>query len=466
MLRVIWRDLDRSLLFAVDGLDEFDRQSRERLMKFLNASLQETSKLKVIVSARPEEEILELLKDTPRIYISSHAGRDGIIVSKTVNDKLDYLSPDVKSLVISVLSEGANGSAIWTTMVVQLIERLQMRALGPMKRFLENLPLPDKLHSLYTDLITKYTLNEPENKETAVTALKVLSVARRPLSMLELSWAVASALAGNAASSIASLSDFVDHHRVISLVRPFLANVDFGDLKRRQVRLLHLSVKEYVIKSLVSNGTPNGQATDCRTEIVEAELFNTCVRYLLLEEIDQRPLFSNEQLAFEALPQEVDLFKDDGEPNNYTSNCTWEEWEKAMIRYDPTERGFGEFFVYASCYWVEHFSAITRHSLLDLASIERLCHPGSTRICNWIEQNRRPGCTILPRFEFDPSLYDALGIAALYSSPEVFRHVVETSDLSNGNFLPESTMRAADQIIRWGDVHRLRELPLDENAKR
>lgn len=229
--------------------------------------------------------------------------------------------------------------------------------------------------------------------------------------------------------------------------------------------LLHLSVKEFIMKTLVLSGTLNALSAECCTEIVEAELLNTCVRYLLLDEIGQTSLFSDEQLAIEALPQEVDLFKDDSEPNSYTAHCTWEEWEEAMIRYDPTERGFGELFVYASCYWVEHLSMITRPSLLELASIEKLCQPGSTRIHNWIEKNHRPGCVILPRFEFDPSLYDPLGITALFGSPEMFRHVIKSWDFSNGNFLPESIMRAADQLIRWGDISRLRMLPLDERAK-
>ncbi|EXV04769.1 hypothetical protein X797_002451 [Metarhizium robertsii] len=458
-------DVDRLLFIAIDGLDEFDRRSRKQLVEFLDTSMQVTSKLKVVLSTRPEDEILELLGETPKVYVSSHAGRDGIIVKKIVNDRLNHLSPDVKGLIIRTLSERANGSAIWTNTVVQLIEGLEIRALGPMKTFLEDIPLPDRLHTLYSQCITKCTSNRPENKPIAVTALKFLSVVRRPLSILELSWAVTLALAGDGVTSIESLADLVDSGRVMSLIRPFVAHIDFGDVKKRQVRLLHLSVKDFVTKSLASSGMPHTPSAECCAEMLEAELMNACVRYLLLDEVGQRHLFSDEQLAIEALPQEVDLFNDDSEPNNYTANCSWDEWEETMIRYDPTERGFGELFVYASCYWVEHWSVITRPSLVELASIEKLCEPGSTRIHNWIEQNRRPGCVILPRVVFDPSLYDPLGIAALFSSPDMFRHVVESSDFGSAKFLPESIMRAADQLIQWGDICRLRMLPLDEKAK-
>jgi hypothetical protein len=49
-----------------------------------------------------------------------------------------------------------------------------------------------------------------------------------------------------------------------------------------------------------------------------------------------------------------------------------------MIHYDPTERGFGEFFVYASCHWLEYFGSITVNSLPRLENIEDLCRAGLT----------------------------------------------------------------------------------------
>jgi hypothetical protein len=187
-----------------------------------------------------------------------------------------------------------------------------------------------------------------------------------------------------------------------------------------------------------------------------------CIRYLLLDEIGNRDLFSEEQVAIAELPQEVDLFDDNGEPAEYDPYCTWESWEEDMIRYDPTERGFGEFFVYASCHWLEHFGAITVEPLPSLASIENLCQAGSTRFRNWIQQNCRPDCALMPRFEFDSNLYDPISITSLYGSEAMLRHMLENSDFDNDKFLREPAMGAADQILRWGDVSRLRILFLDD----
>ncbi|KAJ2894819.1 hypothetical protein MKZ38_007200 [Zalerion maritima] len=60
-----------------------------------------------------------------------------------------------------------------------------------------------------------------------------------------------------------------------------------------------------------------------------------------VDAIDDTDLFSEEQVAIEELPQEFGLFNDDEEPADYDPCCTWEVFEEDMIRYDPTDRGFG-----------------------------------------------------------------------------------------------------------------------------
>lgn len=201
---------------------------------------------------------------------------------------------------------------------------------------------------------------------------------------------------------------------------------------------------------------------DQRLESLETFILDICTRYLLLDDIDNKDLFSAEQVAITELPQEFDLFSDNEEPNHYNRHCTWETWEEDMIRYDPTERGFGEFFVYASSHWLEHFGAITVEPLPSLASIMNLCQVGSIRFRNWTQQNCRPGCTMTARFRFDSSLYDPLSITSLYGSEAMLPDMLETSDFDKDKFLRNPAMEAADQIFQWGDISRLRILFLDD----
>jgi len=471
-LEKVLESLDRPLFIVIDGLDECDRESRNNLLKSLRTLSQKNPRLKTLLSSRPEEEVLEQLDVTARIDLVSNAKRDGVIVEHTVERRLLYLSKDVKTLVIEKLSSLAQGSAIWTKMIVELIEIRGIRALGPMRLFLEEMPLPQQLSKLYDTLLSRCTSDDPENEKLASTALKLLAVTRRPLSILELAWAVALAAAPQDVHTMAALAKLVDHQRVLSFIHPFITRIDFSDVKKRQLRLVHQSVKEYIHKDCTSNqprlqtpaiGIATDQAlVDRSIEHLEACMSNICVRYLLLDEINHINIFSDEQVAIEELPQEFDLFNDNREPVEYDPHCSWEDWEENMIRYDPTERGFGGFFIYASCHWLEHFGAIKVQPLPSLASIENLCQAGSTRLHNWIQQNCRPDCAMKPRFEFDSRLYDPLSITSLYGSEAMLRHMLENSDFEKDQFLPQPAKEAADQILRWGNLARLRILLLED----
>ncbi|KAL4920386.1 hypothetical protein BDW62DRAFT_16755 [Aspergillus aurantiobrunneus] len=472
-LKKLLESTDRQVFIVIDGLDECNTESRHCVLDFLKSLLQEDPRVKIVLSSRPREEILEQLGDTTTIRIESDPQRDGIIVEKIVERQLRHLSKDIKLLVIEKLGLLAQGSAIWTKMIVTLLEVKNIRAIGPMRRFLDNMPLPDQLSHLYKTLLLRCTGNDIENQELASTALKLLAISHRPFSILELAWAVTLGVSQDI-TTIGALSECADHQRVIDLINPFIASVDFGDLKKRQVQLLHQSVKEFILKECASDQpclpglalSKAGQlASGQCLERLETFALMICIRYLLLDDIGERDLFSEEQVAIAELPQESALFADDEKSDEYDPFCSWETWEEDMIRYDPSDRGFGELFVYASCHWLEHFGATTLKPLPSLASIEVLCQAGSTRLRNWVQQNCRPDCAITARFEFESSLYDPLSITSLYGSETILRDMLRNSNFSEDYFLPNTAMEAAGQILRWGDVSRLKILFHDDRLR-
>lgn len=465
LLQNVLEAIERPVFIVIDGLDECDPASRNSIFKLLGTLSQNIPGLKTILSCRPQEEILNQLDGAAKMELRSDPQRDAIIVQKTVERQLFYLSTDVRALVIDKLSRLAQGNAIWTKMTVELIEVRKMRAFEPMQRFLKDIPLPRQLSKLYATLLSRYAANDPENQEFSSTALKLLAATHRPLSILELAWAVALGMAHHV-TTVDALSKLVDHERVMSLILPFIARVDSSDVTKRQVRLTHQSVKEFIIDEWTTNqghqqlqdsalAENDHTISHLRFGSLEAFILDICIRYLLLEEIGNRDLFSEEQVAIAELPQESDLFNDNEGPVEYNPYCTWETWEEDMICYDPTERGFGEFFVYASSHWLEHFSASTVEPLPSLANITDLCQAGSTQLHNWTQQNCRPGCAITARFDFHSSLYDPLSITALYGSDTILRDMLANSDFEGVGFLPQSAMRATEQILQWGDVSRL-----------
>ena len=138
-------------------------------------------------------------------------------------------------------------------MVVELIKVRRIRALGPIQLFLEGIPLPGQLSKLYVNLLRRSTSNDPGNQELASIALKLLAVTRRPLNILELTWAVTLSAAQQEVTTVATLAKLVDHQRVMSLIQPFIARIDFSDVRKRQVRLIHQSMKEFIIAELTWN---------------------------------------------------------------------------------------------------------------------------------------------------------------------------------------------------------------------
>ncbi|KAL1890206.1 hypothetical protein Sste5346_008360, partial [Sporothrix stenoceras] len=332
-----------------------------------------------------------------------------------------------------------------------------------METFLENIPQPGQLSELYASLFSRYTANDPENQMLAAMALEILAITRRPMSVLELAWAVAMGVAPDGVSTIAALAQLVDYQRLLGLIQPFIARVDFNDMNKRQVRLVHNSARDFVLsgwamasldgQELPTTATTRELRVDQRTASLEAALLNICVRYLLLADVDQLELFSDEQLAIEELLHDFDPFSENKEQVQYDPHCSWEVWEEDMKHYDPAERGFGELFVYASCHWIDHLGVIRTE--LPPGSIELLCKKGSTRLQNWINQNCRPGCTIKSRFTFDSSLYDPLGITSLYGSHITFQYMLENADFDSGYYFSDTAMKAADQIFKWGDLSRI-----------
>jgi hypothetical protein len=455
---------DRPVFIVIDGLDECSKGARDSLLKSLKSLSQRVPGLKTILSSRPNEGVLHQLDGMDLIKLVSDAHRDRIIVENTVEKHLSYLSTNVKALLVDGLSRLAQGNGIWTRMTIQLIELRYLTTEKSIQRFLRETPLPTELSNLYVKLYSRCTSNDPENEELASTALKILAIAHRPLGILELSWAVTLSTAQQV-TTVDVLAELVDHERVMNLIRPFIVHVNSSDGKKRQVRLIHQSIKEFIMEKWTlfphpreSDLTePDQKVLNPRFGGAETFILDICIRYLLLDDIGNRNLFSDEQVAISELPQGgSDLFDDNDDSGEYTIYCSWEEWEEGMIRFDPTERGFGEFFVYAACYWLEHLAAVTVETLPDLTSVEKLCQAGSTRLYNWIEQHRRPGCAIVARFDVDLQSYDPLGIVSLYGSEDMLRYLLEKSNFDKDKFLGEPVMSAVDQILQWGDVSRLR----------
>ena len=369
------------------------------------------------------------------------------------------------------LSELAQGSAIWVKLTAQLIQKGKIHATGPMKVFLADIPAPAALSQLYAKLFAHETGDDPAIEQLAAGALEILAVARRPLTILEFGWAVALNDRCGMIRTVEKLKDSVDERKVLTLLQPFLLQVDFEDVKKRQVRLVHESLRDLILQYVPSdwgrshNTARESMADNNRIEQrqpkLEASLSRLCVEYLLFDDFDQKALFSEEQETIQTLEELPGFASFNGSDDacEQVDSCGASQGfgNEEVFYYDPAERGFGEFYVYASCFWLDHFQVSAPENLPDTSDIVKLCRASSTRLQNWIGQNCRPDCTITPKFGYDHHSQDPLTVVSLHGPKLALKRLLEDDkiDLSSKEFLLDSVKQTIKQIIQLGDVSRL-----------
>ena len=226
---------------------------------------------------------------------------------------LKELPPDIQSLITQKLSEVAQGSAVWVKLTIQLIQKRKIKAISPMKSFLADIPSPAALSHLYGKLFAQATGSDPANEQVTMSALQILAVARRPLSILELGWAVALNDPDANIRTLMQLKACVDEKRALDLLQPFLSQVDFEDDKKRQVRLVHQSLKELILRdapfdwgrsqNTARESHAHKQRIHQRQSKLEANLLHVCVKYLLFDEFDEKNLLSDEQETIQSLEE-------------------------------------------------------------------------------------------------------------------------------------------------------------------
>lgn len=201
------------------------------------------------MSTRNKEDIRDIFKGSLEICVQPQPSRDEIIVSYMVKDRPSFLDQKASDFVIQRLTETAKGSAIWIHTAVDLLAARKIRAPAKLRAFPRDELPQSKLSDLYAKLFPQVAEDDEENTKVLTDALEILAIAERPLSISELGWAVALRDTEADIATIENLEEYVDTKRVLGLVSPFIASVDFDEVKSHQVRLVHQSVRELVFQA-------------------------------------------------------------------------------------------------------------------------------------------------------------------------------------------------------------------------
>jgi hypothetical protein len=227
--------------FIIDALDECE-EGRDQLFRIILSSLQLTDKVKWLVSARPELNVLGRLKGLDRIpaVVELDAERLNRSIHAYVDHKLSVLRAsygypnDLLTRISHILHTRAGDTFIWVSLIFRELENVdEWYALEVIESF------PRGLSELYDSMMDKI-LREKAGVDLCKKVLSAVCLTYRPLTLDEL-------------AVVAGLPSAVKPRKIVERCGSFLT---IGD---GSVFLIHQSAKEYLLESraqdLLSRGT-------------------------------------------------------------------------------------------------------------------------------------------------------------------------------------------------------------------
>lgn len=239
----------RQLVFLVlDALDECEPRPRKQLLSLFEQLLQSNAPLKVFVSSRYSQAIeADLPPGFTRIELRPSYERDRTIATHLV--KQTDIPRLLQETVVERLAPMACGSAIWLRIAVRYIDGTSTANSKGLDRALGQLSSFQDLVELYGNLFDEICRGIPATKSQLQRALDILAIARRPLTLQELTFAVFTVNPvgeDEDPTTLVELTELAQSVDISRLVRPFVTEAGGEGDKRPHLRLVHQSLREFL----------------------------------------------------------------------------------------------------------------------------------------------------------------------------------------------------------------------------
>ncbi|KJK66021.1 ANK ankyrin repeat protein [Aspergillus parasiticus SU-1] len=376
------------IICILDALDECQDSDRKQLIsavKEFYSGPHKSSKLKFLITSRPYDHIRrgfwELENKLPTIHLSGdseeevkHISREiGLVIEKRIDNigEQRSLDKDERDMLAQQLNAVENRTYLWVSLTLDVLENIPSFTKGNVRRAIQD--LPTTVDSAYEKI-----LDRSSDKDKARVLLHIITAAMRPLTLEELSLALA--VSAGHQSLIAARDDMEPKDRFRKTLRDlcglFVVVID------GKVYLLHQTAKEFLVRSRSSNVNINVSS-------------KTRWKHSLLSE-------DSHQILAEICTSYITFDRDQIDQENLY------------------EESFDE---YSSCYWSAHFREAWVHEGNPLiVCAQRMCDPNSNMYQMWskVAQARR---AFLPQGATTLLIASALGLTA------VSKHVLATQNL-------------------------------------
>src|SRR5882762_4136721 len=320
--------LSRTYLI-VDALDEcVNNQELTKLLRFIPATAEKSSKVKWLVSSRYRSDIESQLKERERLDLELNA----LSISKAVDvyidhklSKLDY-HEDLRAQVADELHKRADGTFLWVALVCKRLESndhyYAMSILAE---------IPSDLKGLYDRMMNQINKLERQDPGFCKDILSIMALAYRPLRLSEL-------------TTLAKLPHEVPTIEIVKKCASFLT------LRSDTVYLIHQSAQDYL------------SSNDVEPEIFP-DGYAATHRHILSRSLD---------VMEKSLHEDIYNLKDPG--------CLIDEI--TPVNPDPLDQ-----FRYACVYWADHLSEIdlSLHNEIGICDDGRIHRFLKNHLLHWLE---------------------------------------------------------------------------------
>ncbi|PSK33443.1 hypothetical protein B9Z65_7330 [Elsinoe australis] len=192
-----------------------------------------------------------------------------------------------------------------------------------------------------------------------------------------------------------------------------------------------------------------------KVTVIHGTVAGYCVKYLLFKEIGEIELMPKGQLDVNEALFEMSMLsmldEDDSDSNQKSYHGDSSDKNAWFAHVNPSERGLGQLFNYAACYWPQHLGKSNEDPTLNPQVFLGLASPGSTRLISWSQQYRWPSYSFgAERNLPDGSYLDSLAIAVFFHWNEMASVLLHHLDLDPDRFSRGSIERATEWTLRDG----------------
>ncbi|KAF8244552.1 hypothetical protein K440DRAFT_609225 [Wilcoxina mikolae CBS 423.85] len=244
--RIMNDDTIKNCFLIIDALDECEEQSRTELLSRLHRLLLCDRligpRIKLIITSRPHTPIASHLTDAVRLSLDSNSDEIKSDIAEFVETSVSKLrkstaSSNLGDEIVKAITTGSNGMFLWASLAVKELQASTFTAPRDIRKTLNTLPA--SLGEVYTDILRRVS---SDNRPTAKEILRWVAFAQRPLTLQELSIAIAVRPEDTSMASIADNME-TDLRKVVPRLLGPIIEIRSDDT----VHFVHFSVKEFLM---------------------------------------------------------------------------------------------------------------------------------------------------------------------------------------------------------------------------